>query len=112
MSKELPPQEKEIQSPSSDAVIAPLYFPVSPLKLVVMSVCTIGIYELYWQYKNWSLIKEREKLDIRPFWRAWFAFFFCYPLFKRIRTTAQSLNMKRSIAAGPLAVGWIIVTLF
>ncbi|MBA7604719.1 hypothetical protein ES703_11845 [subsurface metagenome] len=90
----------------------PMYFSVSPLKLIVMSVCTCGLYEFYWHYKNWSLIKEREKLDIRPFWRAWFAFFFCYSLFKKIRTTAQSLNLKRSIVAGPLAVGWIIVTLF
>jgi len=112
LSKESPPQEKETQSPSSDAVVAPVYFSVSPLKLIVMSVCTCGIYELYWHYKNWSLIKEREKLDIRPFWRAWFAFFFCYSLFKKIRTTAQSLNLKRSIAAGPLAAGWIITTLF
>jgi len=77
-----------------------------------MSTCTLGIYELYWQYKNWSLIKEREKLDIRPFWRAWFAILFCYSLFKKIRTTAQSLNLKRSIAIGPLAAGWIIVSLF
>jgi len=89
-----------------------MYFPVSPLKLTVMSVCTFGVYELYWFYKNWCLIKEREKLDIKPFWRALFGVFFCYSCFEKIRTTAQSLNLKESIAAGPLAAGWIIVTLF
>jgi hypothetical protein len=40
------------------------YFAVSLLKLTVMSVCTFGIYELYWFYKNWRLIMEREKIDI------------------------------------------------
>jgi hypothetical protein len=111
-SKEPELHEKEAQSTGPDALAAPVYFPVSPLKLIVMSVCTMGIYELYWYYKNWSLIKEREKLDIMPFWRAFFAFFFCYSCFRSIRTTAQSLNLKRSIAAGPLAAGWVIVTLF
>ncbi len=62
----------------------PLYFPVSLLKLVIMSVVTAGIYEIYWMYKNWALVREREKLDIRPFWRAFFGFFFCYSLFKRV----------------------------
>jgi hypothetical protein len=34
-------------------VSPPMYFPVSRLKLAVMSTCTLGIYELYWFYKNW-----------------------------------------------------------
>jgi len=29
----------------------PIFFPVSRLKLVIMSTVTFGIYELYWFYK-------------------------------------------------------------
>ncbi len=106
-----PPQYQPQYQPRHPNPSGPMYFPVSPLKLIVMSVCTFGVYELYWFYKNWCLIKEREKLDIRPFWRAVFAYFFCLSCFKKIRTTAQTLNLKESIAAGPLAAGWIIVSL-
>ncbi len=96
---------------TQDSADTPTYFPVSLLKLMVMSTCTLGIYELYWYYKNWSLIKEREKLDIMPFWRAVFAYFFCYSLFKKIQATAESQGIRKSIAPGFLAAGWIVITL-
>jgi hypothetical protein len=111
LSEEVPHQEKDTQPLGSDDLIAPVFFPVSILKLIVMSVCTFSIYEVYWFYKNWSLIKERTNLDIKPVWRAIFAFFFCYPCFKEIRMRAESLKLKRSFAAGWLAVGWIIFSL-
>lgn len=47
----------------------PLFFPVSPLKLVVMSIITLNTYELYWFYKNWKLIKQRTDSNIMPFCR-------------------------------------------
>jgi serine/threonine protein kinase len=89
----------------------PMYFAVSPLKLIVMSVCTFSIYQLFWFYMNWTYIKERERLDIEPFWRSFFAFFFCHSCFQKIRTTAQSLNISDALAVGPLAAGWIIVSI-
>ena len=110
-SKYSPLEDQDTQLSETEAFETPLYFPVSILKLIVMSVCTMGIYDLYWFYKNWKIIKEREKIGVSPFWRAFFAYFFCYSLLKTIRTTAQSLNLNRSIAAGQLAAGWIIFTL-
>jgi hypothetical protein len=98
-----------VAGPSGDGQ-AP-YFAVSLLKLSVMSVCTLGIYELYWFYKNWQLIKQREGTDMMPFWRAVFAYFFCYGCFARIRAHAASLGLRQSIPAGLLAAGWIITTL-
>lgn len=89
----------------------PLYFAVSPLKLVLMSICTMGLYELYWFYKNWVLIKERERTGIMPFWRAVFAYFFCYSLFKSVQASAEAVSPHTSISPGPLAAGWIVVTL-
>jgi len=88
----------------------PPFFPVSIPKFIVMSICTLGIYELYWFYKNWNLIRQREQTDIMPFWRGFFAFFFCYQCFSRIREHAQSVGVSQSVAAGPLAIGWIITT--
>jgi hypothetical protein len=73
-------------------------FPVSLLKLTVMSICTFGIYEAYWFYKNWNLIKQRRRSNIAPFWRAFFAYFFCYQCFDEIRQEAR----KRDLTSLPL----------
>jgi hypothetical protein len=87
------------------------FFAVSLVKLAAMSVCTFGIYELYWFYKNWQLVQEREKIAILPFWRAFFAYFFCIQCFSRIRAFAQSVSPDASLPAVPLAAGWIAATL-
>lgn len=87
------------------------YFAVSASKLAVMSVCTLGFYELYWFYKNWQLIKLRERTNIMPFWRAFFAIFFCYQCFSRIVNSARDAGVKTAVSAGAAAVAWIVVTL-
>lgn len=86
------------------------FFAVSIIKLSVMSVCTFGVYEVYWFYKNWQLIKTRREPYIMPFWRAIFAVFFCYQCFSRIREYDHPTVSLSSLAAGPLATGWIVLT--
>lgn len=85
----------------------PIYFAVSKSKLIVMSLCTFGIYEIYWFYKNWKLIKERNGKNIRPFWRSIFAVFFCHSLFKSIRDSGDSHGFGSDINPGWLAVGYL-----
>ncbi|MDJ0955920.1 MAG: tetratricopeptide repeat protein [Arenicellales bacterium] len=94
-----------------DASGVPMYFAVTPFKLVVMFICTFGIYEMYWFYKNWVLIKERENSNIMPFWRTFFSPIFCYFLFKRVQASALDLSIQREISPGLLTAGWIVVTL-
>jgi hypothetical protein len=90
---------------------APMYFPVSLTKLVVMSFCTFGLYEIYWFYKNWSLINQREDENIMPVLRTFFAPVFCYSLFTRIQEAAEEQELPISLASGFLAGGWLIHTL-
>lgn len=86
----------------------PLFFPVSVRKLVLMSIFTLGLYELYWLFKNWQLIKEREHSGIIPVLRAIFGVFFCYGLFRRIREEQVTHWPQRpAINARGLAAGWI-----
>lgn len=86
----------------------PIFFPVSKTKLVVMSICTIGMYDFYWFYKNWKLIKDRENLEIKPFWRSFFAFFYCHSMFDRISNYSNSPSRFNSILFAAL---WIIIFL-
>ncbi|MGD0651193.1 MAG: hypothetical protein ABSA97_08660 [Verrucomicrobiia bacterium] len=89
----------------------PIFFPVTPLKLVAMSIVTFGIYEIYWFYKNWKLIKQRTDRNIIPFWRAFFAVIFCYPCFEEIQQVAKSRGVSFPSSPGFFAVVWIALTL-
>lgn len=90
----------------------PLFFPVSVRKLVLMSIFTLGLYELYWLFKNWQLIKDRERSGIIPALRAIFGVFFCYGLFRRIREQQLTLWPQNSaIDARGLAAGWIFCSI-
>lgn len=88
---------------------ATVFFPVSVTKLLVLSICTFGLYEIYWFYRNWQLVKRRENSDIIPALRSIFGVLFCYALFRRVRDEAENHRTK-PIPAGPLAAGWIVLT--
>ena len=104
------PPRAEIADVSSTSVEAPL-FAVSMLKLIVLSVFTMGLYELYWAYKHWVAIRRRERSEILPAARAFFGVIFCWSLFTRIEKTGLAAKVPDAPPAGLLAVGWIIVTL-
>jgi len=95
----------------TDQPAAPLYFPVSMTKFLVLSLCTFGIYQFYWFHANWKIIKRREGSNISPFWRTFFVFVFCYALFDRIRKSAASLNIASGFHPGLLTAVWIGVSL-
>lgn len=91
--------------------VAPMFFPVSIAKLIILSLCTLGLYQVFWFYKNWCLVREREGIDIRPFWRAFFGVFFCYAMFTKIRDQQSRVHDSPPLPAGALAAGWIVTNL-
>ncbi|KUM05503.1 hypothetical protein KIF53_04215 [Chromobacterium subtsugae] len=93
-----------------DADQQPAFFAVSPQKLFVMSLSTLGMYQVYWMYRHWQRVKQREGSDIWPFWRALFGYFFCYVLFRRIHDDCERAGVE-GLAAGPLAAGWVVICL-
>lgn len=86
----------------------PLYFAVSTTKLAVMFFCTMGIYGTYWFYKNWALIKDRERSNISPVWRSLLEFLYCYSCFVKIRDTAKENGLEVSLSVGSLTAGFIL----
>ncbi len=99
----------DVSSIKSD--VGARFFAVSPVKLVVLSVCTLGLYQIYWFYKHWVLIKEHSEPLIVPWARAFFGFFWCYSCFEFIREDERHLDVEPKLPAGPLAIGWIAASL-
>jgi len=98
-----PTSEIEVESPSS---LECQYFSTTPLKLVILSVCTLGLYEIYWFYKNWVLIKKRTGRSIMPFFRAFFAPIWAYSYFKYLSESADDAGLLSGFSAGLLAVAY------
>jgi len=83
------------------------YFSISLWRLALFSILTFGFYQVYWFYRNWNVIKKAEQQEISPFWRAVFAVFFCYSLFKKIAQSAGKRGYIEIIYPSLLAVIYI-----
>lgn len=96
----------------------PITFYQLPVKkLVIASILSCGIFELYWMYKNWKAVRQDVKdNEIYPAFQSWLlGAFFIWPLLKIIR-----LNLTRSktegskyiyFAVGYTACWWIQILL-
>ena len=45
-------------------------------KFIILSIVTIGLYELWWIYKSWRFFQAKEKSDIMPAMRTVFSIFY------------------------------------
>lgn len=83
---------------------------ISESRFVLMSIFTLGIFETYWIYKNWQYIKEKDNLDIMPFWRAMFGIFFLHSLLSSIEEDHElNLIEKATFSGANLATVWVIM---
>ncbi|MDO8728010.1 MAG: hypothetical protein Q7J35_18310 [Candidatus Methanoperedens sp.] len=80
-------------------------------QFVILSILSFGLYEIYWFYKNWKSIKEHEKLDISPFWRAFFTVIFAYSLFEKVRVLAKEKGSTENFSSALLTVIFVALTL-
>jgi hypothetical protein len=91
--------------------VEPILFYIPVARLVVMSILTMSIYDAYWMYRNWLFLKQRDKLTIKPFWRAFFPVFFIHSLLRRIKEQSGSILIPARFSPNGLAGGWIIVAI-
>lgn len=103
-----PPKATDAPLPIPGRKRPPIFFATSPLKLVVMSTVTFGFYGLFWFFANWQRLKRRGHPRISPFWRTFFAMFFCYSLFRIVKQTAEAEKIAARFSPGLLALGWVL----
>ncbi|WP_426209512.1 hypothetical protein [Massilia sp. TWP1-3-3] len=70
------------------------FYVVSTRKLALLFFLTLGLYQIYWFYKNWSSYKDRcryassQDQNIWPIPRALFSVFFVHSLFRKVEEYA------------------------
>jgi hypothetical protein len=89
----------------------PRFFPVSPVKLCLLTLASFGLYEIFWFYKSWQLVKAREQSDIRPFWRGFFAVFYIHQLAETIKRDCARYGVEPKSPLTTHAVLWICLTI-
>lgn len=79
-----------------EAPLPPMFYVVAPRKFTILFVSTLGLYAVYWFYKNWDRYKDRVPAASRfgttvsPVVRALFSGFFIHTLFNRIRAHGRA----------------------
>jgi hypothetical protein len=96
---------------ASPPVIAAPYFSVARQKLIVMSVTTLSLYQIYWFYRNFQATNARSGSGVSPFWRAIAAPLTAHGLFEGVRTDAKSRFIAVSWSSAGLAAIYFLLTL-
>lgn len=84
---------------------------ISVEKFVLLSVLTLGLYEVWWMYKAWRFFQQQEKSDISPAARAIFSLFFLYSLMEKILEYAKEKGYSENYSVIALFLGYIAVNL-
>lgn len=85
-----------------------MFYAVSGIKLIVMSVFTLNLYTLYWFYKNFKCSRNRYSDQTMPFIRALLSPIFSYALFTTINSELENLTSSKKLHAGMLALLYVI----
>ena len=88
----------------------PTWFMVGGVKLAVMFVATLGLYQLYWFYKQWDRVRDAGD-HVAPAPRALFSLIFCYSLFRRIIDSTHAVGVHTRLPPLLLAAGFILPSL-
>ena len=86
------------------------FYVISKTKLLVLSVLSFGLYTYIWSYKNWSLYKKANQVDISPLARAIFFIFFIHQLYRRAADRVARSGRKFDFDFEQWATVFVVVT--
>lgn len=99
--------------PSSHSPVAkhpdPPWFLVGTAKLVLMSLVTFGMYQVYWFYQHWMRHRASTGAAVQPLARAILGPLFCYPLFTRMASAAGAAGVVPPAAPEALAIAYVLL---
>ena len=84
------------------------YYTVSPARFILLSVLTLGIYQLIWFYYNWKICQENRNEGGSPFWKAFFGGFTSFSFFGKLRDEFALRDMR--FGYNPAIFGFVVLT--
>ena len=89
------PPATPVRDTPSDAVRDAPFHVVAPTKFVVLYIATLGLYQLFWFYMQWSRWRVGRGGSIWPVPRALFGLFYVHALARRIDRTLGERGVAR-----------------
>ena len=87
------------------------FYVVSRKKFIVLYFCTLGIYSIYWFYKNWKLQKICLDESYWPVMRGIFNIFFTHDLLRKIDKKLKNPNKKHYWDHDGLSTQIVVITI-
>jgi hypothetical protein len=89
-----------------------LFYVVAKPKFLALMIATMGIYTVYWFYKNWALLNRRRHC-YWPVARGLFSIFFAHALFDEIDRALRRSDAARTFFWSPrsLATGYVVFSI-
>lgn len=84
------------------------FYVVSSPKFLLLFFATLGMYQVYWFYKNWSLYARASGAKLWPAARAFFAIFFAHALFGLFDGEARRRDATYRWSAATLALLYVV----
>ncbi len=103
-----PTAELEVQPTSEERQ----FYVVSPLKLSVLYLGTVGMYTVYWFYKNWQFYRRSSGERVLPAARAIFFIFFVTSLFRTVDATIRRNGISHVWRPNLLAALYVALYIF
>ena len=88
-----------------------MFYVVSTRKLLLLHFFTVGVYPLYWFYKNWSLYSKNAGKKMLPVMRAIFSIFFAHSLFALLESKSAERNDSYKWSCTAAATVYVIFTI-
>lgn len=88
------------------------YYSVSHAKFIKLYVLTLGLYSIYWFYKNWKLQQPYLSKKINPPLRSIFYIFYVHSLVKRISNSLEAVGkVAHNTHLNSYATGFIVLSI-
>lgn len=79
------------------------YFAISPTRLVILFILTLGFHTIYWFYRNWEALRKMGGQKVIPLIRGFLSWFYAFRLFKEISISSERHGHKMPVPPGLLA---------
>ncbi|MBV8466886.1 MAG: hypothetical protein JO218_13155 [Burkholderiales bacterium] len=87
------------------------FYVVGLRKMAILNIFTLGLYQVYWFYKNWSMHKRFANIDCWPVMRGIFCIFFTHRLYEKVQQTLEQKQIPYRWEASTLATGLVITNI-
>lgn len=87
------------------------FYVVALRKFVLLYVLTLGLYSIYWFYRNWNLYRHFHKVKLWPVPRSIFQIFFVHRLFESVDARLGRAGQRHDWNARTQATAYVILSI-